>query len=467
MNKQKIVLILLAAIIATLSVSFIWYGLTHGTILVKSSIPGAEVSINDESNNTVVASTSAPLKKIVKTGNYIVSLKKGLTLSQKLVNVRFFRTTEVDLGLSTLKQAYPVTNYDTGSVIETDKDLTFVNNDEKALMTINKQNDISFIRSDLLVRDIVTVSGNQALVKTQNPDYSYSLYSLNLSDGSASIISFPNNTTTASDVAITESKIGTYYVSVGSSIYSYINGTLVKLIDAQQSPNTLIATNTTLVAAKYSEDSVDIATYSLKDKKLLSEKTFTNTPSPLYVISITPVPDSDNFVLTDAGKATIYSSNFTEVGTLPDNQVTGLAWKSSSVLFYTSNNVLWKYNPIDKTASSVAVLPKYVSIIGVSLSQNGNSIYLKTQASGLPTLYVVSSDIDPAQITSAQKVGESNMQTLGICSIHYVNYTKVAFKLSAPIGEESQCITTVQNYLNSIGVSVLTSIQIQMSQNET
>jgi hypothetical protein len=450
--------ILLVAVIA-LGIG-IWFALTHGGINIKTASDTAEITVvpvGDE-NRSAATATGKTLSTILRNGNYIATVKDGNKQIRTTLTVSSFKTAEITLDPPTVGTSEPVTNLSASSFAASSTSLSLLDDSYSELVSIDNSNMYRHTDSnDIRYETAIWASASKGYAIGRQ-SVSNDRVLVEISGSTVTKITTPLTVTSESYLASGVNAAGELYLLQDGKLYHRnTDGSYQYLTSTNKEASILSVSNSYVTFIhRSSEEACEVQFYNLATKTL-TKRQVQCVQDPYYSYRAEWSPNGKELALTTGDALQILDNQLKTTKTIPDYAATNPIWTGDNKLVYTSKNNVWSYNTASNTSSVIAATPDYVSVLSLRKSDDSNTLYFSGVADNATTLYRLSSTVK--ELGSAEKLGESNMQTLtSSCQIRYLNFTQLQLLLITAESTRAKCNEDATNYLQSIGASV-TSIQ--------
>lgn len=440
---------------AILLISAIWFALTHGGIKVTTKSSGAIISVipKDNQGASTAVSTGTSLFSIIKTGTYIVIVKDGQKQIRTTVDVSLFKVAEVTLTPPDVGFSEAVTNISTPSFAVSSSSLSLLDGKENELAAINNSNSYSHTDKSISYESAVWQKEGDGYAVGRKSDTNDRVL-VKIIGNKTQPVATPKPITPETYLAFDVTASGDFYLLQDGELFSSKgDGNYQSKGNANKEASILSASASEVTFLyRNSEEQCEIQFLKLSDKST-TKRSVDCIQDPSYTYSASWSPDSKQLALTTGTSLDILDEKLNTMITIPDRAAAHPVWLSNDTIVYTSGNSVWSYTLSTKTSSVIAATPEYVSVQSLKKSDDTDSLYFTGSADNLLTLYRIQKQGN--SLGDAQKLGESNMQTLSkVCRVRYVNFTKVQLILQTAESTRTECTNNAKDYLSTIGVAL-------------
>lgn len=425
--------------------------LSTGLISVKSTNSGDYVSIEgilkQGKNSLVSKQARQQLTVRVKPGSYQLSVydKHGFSGSSRVVSIRARQHLSYTLSVSSAA-AYPEPVYGnsvTGLVADQSR-LTFVDTADSSLRTISTDDVLSPI-SDLIIKSARWSKPGLGAAQSN----SNGLYVVR--DGSLTPVKLPFRVSLEQTVNYDVSSREELYVSEGGNVYvSGYNDAFKKLFSAPDRFR-LIAAGPGKVAlagggVTAQADEGGSARQTKTDQSYIyvvsdnGQTTKTSWPAT----SISWSPNGTYLLTAGPGGNVIFDGSLHKKYTISVNNADLVTWLTDDELLYSIDSQLWLYSIKSQQAEKITALPRGDSITAIYPSADSHYAYFTSDNGEKRQLFRVPLN-GQAVNTALTALSVFMPETLGGCSLNYINYVKPTIIVNYPAGTTAdKCSTVVQ-----------------------
>ena len=415
---------------------------TTGKITLTATTKGASAKIaRYDKGDTPLAEAVSKVSARVKPGRYRLTVFDHSYSTTKVVDIKAKQSLKFSLGLSKPVQPEPVYGKGSSSIAADASQLLFVDSSGR-LSRIDSGSNVAVL--DVLHSLKAVRWANTSFGITR--DTTGSFYTVNA--GHLSPLSLPFHSTGGSSVSYDVSPSGVIYLSNGQAVYSNSAGGFRQIYS--------------------SGDNYNAGLFAGKKGVAIIEKDSETNKSSLVVVGVDGKtarknldlnqaawsPDGTRVLTRNRSGATILDGSLDEVASIRQSGTDHYLWLNDDKVAYTIGSQLWTYAVGAAQTSQIATLSNQGVIQELSLNHDGSYLYM---AGGQAV------DENGSKATQLFRIGLKGQaadnslaalnvfmpETVGICSIDYVNFVRPVITVSYPDLETTPelCVSAAKSEL--------------------
>lgn len=376
--RRTLMVVILGMILLLGSIQLYRY-LTTGRLIINSSSKNALITVHTLTSASPIASAGSPLRTRLKAGIYSVEVSVNSYKLSRVVTVHNRQTTRLSLNPPEAIGVEPVSDT-TASYIEAGPKTLYFVNSSGYLVAINNQNIQSTINNKVAFRQIVWADSSFGV----GIDPSGQLYEI--SNGNISKLNTPFSVNAKEMPLFAVAANHTVYLEYQKQVYRQTGANqYTKIYSTTQDPTSMAASNNELVIDINPDTNGNHTTASSS----IVVVPVTGSPVSANIGSYFAVPSPDGKFIAVSGSrgGAILNNSLSQVAIIATPNLENPVWLNNTTLFYTDTSTLWTYSLPTQQAELKASAPLGGTITELSLSDNGDYLYLgATHIDGQPMI---------------------------------------------------------------------------------
>lgn len=381
-RMKRLLLLIVLIPLAVIAAYFIFRQVTAASLIITTNSEKNNITVVASSAQSINDDESAPaanpteLKNNIATklkpGTYIVTVTNDTSSKSQTVQLHTGKTSKYTINLNTKTPASPevVANANTLQFSVTNSAITYVNNSDSALYSINKSNTIKKLYPKITFATIKWADPNYGIARDLN---SRSLYIID--HGTVkSFLPKPLKLTDSSVVSIDSNR--DIYIGLGKDIYKGTPTTDFKhFYTAANTPTLIMPMMGKLAINSYNGNGDTQSTSSVT----IVSPDGKGTRKRLEAYDLAWSPSGKYLMTTNDSNSQVFDSSFNPVTVVPNNNVNNLTWLNDDTILYSINDQLWRYDLKSSSSEVVAKALSGHSISFITFDPDHTYAYLSVQ----------------------------------------------------------------------------------------
>jgi hypothetical protein len=440
LDVRKLVIWCLAIIIALFAAFKLYSYFMAGTIVATTSSTSNYVKIDRVTNGGGKPYSKQAQHKLsvrVKPGTYSVTVynSTGQYGKSAAVQVKARQKVHISLDPPATINPEPVYGSSAESIIASNSQLFFI--DTLDHLNLVDANGIHVLFPDHNLKSISWSTPGVGVAQDNNNR----LYTI--SGSSIKPLPLPFNTSANKAVSYDVATDGKVYVNDGPDIYvGGAGGGFKKIYSAKNTQLGLVAGADELAVVERqhgtSESQLDIINGTGK----VTQK---RVPAGQVIWS----PNDKYILVSGEHSNTIYDKSLNRVGAVPINNSGVFAWRTDTELFYSIDSQLWTYDMATKQSQKITALAAGEKLTGIFPNTSGSYVYFTDNNGEKAQLFRAGMNGQHAPNKSFGALSIFLPETIGVCSLNYVNFIKPVITIDYPSSgtDPKRCIEAAKGEL--------------------
>jgi hypothetical protein len=430
-----------------------------GQVHISTTDPGADVTMtwlgDPSAVKTVNAATgTGGLTASLKPGLYAATVTENNLSTQQTVTIVANQTTSLTLNPEQPGVIEPVSDKAAINVSASTSSLTFTDQNNNDLYTVDSSNQIHLLDSGHAFTNIEWADPSYGVGRSSN-----NLYYV-ISGGTFTPVNPPFVATTSSSFGLAPNR--QLYITDGTRLYVGQAGGAFKQILKSTHHISILSAGTQAVAISEDNGSNEHDQGTLLT--VTPSGSFYQTDGESY--SVAWSPNGDLLALSSDDGTEITNAQLKQSQSIPSANINAPVWLNETTLLYGLQGSLWTFNTITGQANVIAAMPSGDYVSGITPSSDSAYIYILLQdnnTSGSPAYHLYRTGLKGQTVTATQSGLDALLpDTIGQCILGYLDFTQPGVLINGPAGQASSCIQQAQSYFQPYsGILDTGSLQYQ------